>query len=72
MVPVNADIKSKLILHACRLVEDVLSFSSSQSKFSPPAAADCVELLTTGHAIAAGTIIGSLADGSIKMNKVGS
>jgi hypothetical protein len=57
-------------VHARRLVEDVLSFTSRQErKFSP--AADCIELLTSGHAIAAGTIIGSLADGNIKMNNVG-
>ena len=45
-------------VHARRLVEDVLSFSCIGRKFS--SAADCIELLTTGHAIAAGTIIGSL------------
>ena len=56
-------------VHARRLVEDVLSFPSSQRKFSP--AADCIELLTTGQAIAAGTIIGSLADDNIKMDQVG-
>jgi hypothetical protein len=45
-------------VHARRLVEDVLSFSTIGRKFSP--AADGIELLTTGHAIAAGTIVGSL------------
>jgi hypothetical protein len=38
-------------VHARRLVEDVLSFSGSQRKFGP--AADHIELLTTGHDIAA-------------------
>jgi hypothetical protein len=54
-------------VHACRLVEDVLSFSGSQRKFGP--AADHIELLTDGHDIAAGTIIGSLADASLKLMK---
>ena len=52
-------------VHARRLVEDVLSFTSSRRKFSP--ALDRIELLTTGHAIASGTIIGDLdaADGNV-------
>ena len=45
-------------VHARRIVEDVLSFNSSQRQFIP--AENCIELLTTGHAIAAGTILGSL------------
>ena len=52
-------------VHAPRLVEDVLSFTSSRRRFSP--APDRIELLTTGHAIASGTIIGDLdaADGNV-------
>ena len=52
-------------VHARRLVEDVLSLTSSRHKFSP--APDRIELLTTGHAIASGTIIGDLdaADGNV-------
>ena len=45
-------------VHAGRIVEDVLSFNSSQRQFIP--AETCIELMTTGHAIAAGTILGSL------------
>jgi hypothetical protein len=52
-------------VHARRLVEDVLSFTSSRRKFSP--SAEQIALLTNGHAIAAGTIIGSLSDGDTKM-----
>ena len=56
-------------IHARRLVEDVLSFTSSRRKFSP--APDRIELLTTGHAIASGTIIGHLAeeDGNVVVVK---
>jgi hypothetical protein len=54
-------------VHARQLVEDVLSFSGSEQKFGP--AADHIELLTTGHDIAAGTIIGSFADASLKLMK---
>ena len=54
-------------VHARRLVEDVLSFCGSQRRFGP--AADFIELLTTGHDIAAGTIIRSLADASLKLMK---